>query len=206
MPRSAARNEAMRAATREAVLTAAVRRFAQHGFAATNMRDIAREAGVSTGLIYQHHASKDELFTEVVTRAADGLFATARTLTGDGDAASVLHDFTRRFLADIATDRDAAEFFMVVNQAFLADEPAGVRDRLRPGHQAFRQALTEVIRRGQRRGRFGAGDPAEMVLCYLALLSGIVTTRLALPDEVSLPSPEAVLRVLAPTDTDRSDR
>ncbi|BCJ68979.1 TetR/AcrR family transcriptional regulator [Polymorphospora rubra] len=196
MPRSAASNGAMRAATREAVLTAAIRLFARRGFAATNMRDIARGAGVSTGLIYQHYATKDELFGDVVAQALDGLSATVRTLADSADAGAVLDDFTRGFLADLTATDGAAEFFMVLNQGFIADEPAGVRDRLGHGLRAFRGALTDAVERGQRDGRFVAGDPAELATTYLALFSGIVTTRLGLRDEVGLPGPESVMRVL----------
>ncbi|QTR05940.1 helix-turn-helix transcriptional regulator, partial [Saccharothrix algeriensis] len=45
----------MRADTRRRIEIAAVRLFARQGFAATSVRDIAREAGISTGLMYRHY-------------------------------------------------------------------------------------------------------------------------------------------------------
>src|SRR5215813_13570772 len=46
---------------RERILDAAERVFAQHGFFAARVSEIAREAGVADGTIYLYFKSKDEL-------------------------------------------------------------------------------------------------------------------------------------------------
>jgi len=46
--------------TRERILGAALRLFADKGYEATTMRDVAREAGASLGLAYRYFASKEE--------------------------------------------------------------------------------------------------------------------------------------------------
>src|ERR671912_211978 len=46
--------------TRERILGAALRLFADRGYEATTMRDVAREAGASLGLAYRYFASKEE--------------------------------------------------------------------------------------------------------------------------------------------------
>jgi len=48
------------------VLEAALEVFAQRGFAATRMEDIAERAGVSKGTIYLYHASKEAIFEALV--------------------------------------------------------------------------------------------------------------------------------------------
>jgi AcrR family transcriptional regulator len=50
------------AQTRAAVVAAAARLFTTKGWAATGMRDVAREAGVATETVYAHFSSKTELF------------------------------------------------------------------------------------------------------------------------------------------------
>ena len=52
-------------AMRDRILEAARQRFARSGFRGTNVPDIAREAGISVGLIYRYFASKEELFLEL---------------------------------------------------------------------------------------------------------------------------------------------
>src|SRR6187455_2658816 len=82
---------------RERILLAAERIFAQHGFFAARVSEIAKEAGVADGTIYLYFKSKDELlislfesrmerFNEMLgravaaaTRPTDRLHAVIRT-------------------------------------------------------------------------------------------------------------------------------
>jgi AcrR family transcriptional regulator len=54
--------------TRELVLAAAARVFAQRGFHATSLDAIAEEAGFSRGAVYYNFADKEELFLELLDR------------------------------------------------------------------------------------------------------------------------------------------
>jgi TetR/AcrR family transcriptional regulator len=54
--------------TRNAVLCAAERLFAEQGFAATSMRDISQLSGVSHPLIHHHFGSKSDLYLAVKRR------------------------------------------------------------------------------------------------------------------------------------------
>ena len=196
MPRTAEQNEALRTATRGAIETAAVRVFARRGFAASNMRQIADEAGLSAGSIYRHYASKEELFEALLGQASEGLRATAAHLSGDGDPLELIRGFTEVFLADLANGEGAAEFFMVVNHGFTTDTPAGTAARLAVTQRALWDAFAALVHRGQSTGRFAAGDPARVTAHYFALLSGLTTMRLALGDALTEPDIDLVLRTL----------
>lgn len=52
--------------TRQAILRASHDLFLQQGFHGTSMRQIAREAGIALGGIYNHFKSKEDLFTQVL--------------------------------------------------------------------------------------------------------------------------------------------
>jgi AcrR family transcriptional regulator len=58
--------------TRAALLAAATRLFTTRGWAATGMRDIAREAGVATETLYAHFSSKTGLLQRVIDIAIVG--------------------------------------------------------------------------------------------------------------------------------------
>ncbi len=60
---------------RAAILQAALVVFADHGFHTASIDDIARAAGVSKALIYEHFASKQELYASLLDQEADELFA-----------------------------------------------------------------------------------------------------------------------------------
>ena len=57
-----------RAQRREQILAAATEAFARNGFAATNLDDIATQAGVTRVLLYRHFDSKTDLYQAVLDR------------------------------------------------------------------------------------------------------------------------------------------
>jgi len=69
---------------RRALIQAAARAFARGGYAATNLDDVAVEAGVSRVLIYRHFESKTQLYEAVLADVSDQL----RTATGHPDHAT----------------------------------------------------------------------------------------------------------------------
>jgi AcrR family transcriptional regulator len=58
-------NARIREATRARLVEAALGLFARHGYAGTTVRMIAREAGVSTGLLYAYFESKEGLLRAI---------------------------------------------------------------------------------------------------------------------------------------------
>jgi len=65
------------AQTRQAILKAAIHRFARDGYRATSVADIAREAGVSGTLAYNYFPNKEALFLAAVDEDAAGLIQIA---------------------------------------------------------------------------------------------------------------------------------
>lgn len=59
------------AATREDIISEALRLFAKHGFASTSISDIAEAAGITKGAIYWHFDSKDTLFKAILDQIRD---------------------------------------------------------------------------------------------------------------------------------------
>lgn len=202
MPRTVEQNEALRATTREAVQTAAIRVFARDGFEAASIRGIAAEAGLSVGSIYRHYATKHELFDEFLGQAVAGLSATAARLGGAERPLDLVRAFTSDYLADLAGDDGAAEFFQVVNQGFSTDTPSGTTARLLTPHRELWEAFAAVVRRGQEAGEFAPGDPEAMTVCYFAALSGLTTMRLALRGDLTMPGVDLVLHVLTTASAD----
>jgi AcrR family transcriptional regulator len=61
--------------TEARVRAAALRLFAAHGFEATGIRDIARDAGVSTAALYHYMSSKHDLLIEIMRQGLHNLTA-----------------------------------------------------------------------------------------------------------------------------------
>jgi AcrR family transcriptional regulator len=99
------RTEARKAATRERIVEAALDQLAEGGYASTGIQTIAARAGVATGSVYRHFASKADLATEVFRRAsARELAAVEAAAADDGRSArervaAGAEAFARRALA-----------------------------------------------------------------------------------------------------------
>jgi AcrR family transcriptional regulator len=75
-----------REATRDEILAAASRVFADKGFHAASLDAIADEAGFSRGAVYYNFADKEELFLEILDRrCAERAQDLREVFTGDGD-------------------------------------------------------------------------------------------------------------------------
>ena len=64
---------AEKASRRNDILTAAKRTFAENGYHATTIADIAKAAGLSYGSIYWYYESKETLFRELMSAEASAL-------------------------------------------------------------------------------------------------------------------------------------
>ena len=60
-----------RAARRETILRGAAGAFAEKGYAATSMEDVAAAAGITKLIVYRHFASKEELYDAVLERVSE---------------------------------------------------------------------------------------------------------------------------------------
>lgn len=63
-----------RAAYREAILDAATRVFGRLGFQDAKMADIAAEAGVAAGTVYNYFKNKEEVFRSILERTHDAVY------------------------------------------------------------------------------------------------------------------------------------
>ena len=73
--------------TRGRILEAALGLFADRGYEATTMRDVAREAGASLGLAYRYFASKEEFALALYARLAEESEEWARDRLAGGTVA-----------------------------------------------------------------------------------------------------------------------
>ncbi|WP_102192948.1 TetR/AcrR family transcriptional regulator [Microbacterium aurantiacum] len=196
MPRSSEQNEALRSATRSAIETAAVQVFARRGFAAASIRQIADQAGISTGSIYRHYSGKEELFEELLAQASHGIEGAATRLSEEGDPKGMILAFTEAYLVALAADDGAAEFSTVMEHGITTDTPLGTAERLAPMQQTLWRAFSALVRRGQSEGQFVDGDPDQLTACYFAMISGLTTMRITMRDRFSEPDTAMILRIL----------
>ncbi|MSP83859.1 MAG: TetR/AcrR family transcriptional regulator [Alphaproteobacteria bacterium] len=131
--------------TKTRIERAALKLFVKQGFAETSIKDIAREAGVSQGAMYNHFKSKEELSRDLFTRGYTGVGVALR------EAARRPTDFPTKLRAMIGIvyehfDRDWELFSYCfrVRQQFLAKAGVG---SLNP-YVVFRTVIAEAMQTG----------------------------------------------------------
>ena len=112
--RPAARPSGAKADKHDAILRAATRVFARHGFFNAQVADVAREAGVAAGTVYLYFRSKDDLLASIFERTMRTAIDEGRAaLSGVTDPLSRLTAIARLHLDRLGRDRDLAVVFQV---------------------------------------------------------------------------------------------
>jgi len=109
--------------TREAILEAARRQFAELGYDRTSLRAIALEAGVDPTLVSHFHGSKQRLFVSVVELPFHPTEILPGLLAGDRDAIGLR---VARFVVGVAESEDGRRRVTGLVRA-AASEPEAAR-------------------------------------------------------------------------------
>ncbi len=101
------------------ILAAALAVFAEKGFAATRLEDIALRAGVSKGTIYLYFESKEAVFKALIReRLASRIGVLNETMRAHkGSSAELLAHMLRSFGAVISTSQDVVLPKIVISDA-----------------------------------------------------------------------------------------
>jgi AcrR family transcriptional regulator len=107
-PATTARTRLPRAERERQVLDVAHARFAEHGFAAVTMDEVAADAGVTKPLLYAYFGNKERLYLACLERAGEAMFATVGEAVSHADSpADALRRGLHAFFAFVDEDRDA---------------------------------------------------------------------------------------------------
>jgi AcrR family transcriptional regulator len=172
-PASQLTRGARKAQTREAIVGAATRLFAEHGIEATSLDRIAGEVGLTKGAIYSTFASKDELVEAVGV-------ATSVTIPPDVllDPDVPLKDGLRKLASDLMAARKR-----IVHEVVLIDLELFLYERRHPtlGDRVLQEQKAEFSRFAQQlqaavdaRGEQLPAPSEEFCHAIQALARGIV--------------------------------
>ena len=138
------------AARREELLAAAARVFAEKGFAAASMQELAEAMSLKPTALYHYFASKDELLAEVVGKAHTEAWQTvSRAIAATNDPRHALTAFVEALTSWASGRRNEANLLL---QAQPVSEGAG-RDAVDRAVATYRDCVTELVRRGQSDGQ-----------------------------------------------------
>ncbi len=112
--------------------------FAERGYAAVTMDDVAAHVGVTKPLLYNYWGNKEKLYLACLERDAERLLATVRdAVAADPRPEAALETGVRAFFGFIAEDR--SKFRTVF------DETAPAGGEVAQGVAEYRQRITDTI-------------------------------------------------------------
>ncbi len=149
---------------RSQLLEVARKVFAARGYEATSLDDVAKKAGVSKPILYEHFGAKEGLYAAIVAKEMDQLVATVSAAIAQGSA------------------RERFEGAVVAFLSYAREEPAGFAVLTRDSPTSARRGLTRVIDDlAQRVGDIfsdefeAAGFNAKVAPIYANAIVGMVT-------------------------------
>lgn len=152
------------------IIRAALETFAEKGFAATRLDDVAVRAGVGKGTLYLYFPSKEELLEAVVREALIPNIARAERLAAShaGSCEDLL-----RLIAELAARRIARSRLSAIPKLVLAEAsnfPDLARFYLEEVISRGLALLGGIVRRGIERGEFRAVDAEHAARLLMAPL------------------------------------
>jgi AcrR family transcriptional regulator len=174
-PRSGEASDAARAASRVRILEAARTLFAERGFSACRVADVARTAGMSSGNVYWHFESKEAILRAVLAdwfadleslaaEVADEYGPARRKLGILVEQTLAFHERNARVTVILGGLTGDAGRELVSSIGF--DVPA-IESR-------YRANLRRVFAEARSEGAVASADPDLLVSLYLALFNGLV--------------------------------
>ncbi|MCD6073870.1 MAG: TetR family transcriptional regulator [Rhodospirillales bacterium] len=101
------------------IVEAALDAFAEKGFAATRLEDVAKRAGVSKGTLYLYFRDKEDLFKAVIQLALvpNIALAEARLAESEGTTAEMFRNVVGNFLATVVGSKIGAIPKLIIGEA-----------------------------------------------------------------------------------------
>ena len=155
---------------REEILLAAINEVERVGLAAVRVSDVAAALGVSTGLVFYHFNTKDELVAEAFTYAVERDLATM-------DRAAVRRgpvlDRIRAVLRSYGPTGSASGWRLWIDGWALAQHEPVIAGHFRTLDDRSRGILRALVDEGLADGTLACPDPSASVRRLLALLDGL---------------------------------
>lgn len=158
---------------RKAILDAATRTFAQKGYYNARTAEIATQAGVASGTIYNYFKSKDDILIGIFNERFGEMIGTLRTATGrmeDVDSKIVL--IVTSVFRLLQIDRDLAEILVVELRQSAKFLTSSAMFKLLD----FLELIEDVIKEGQAGGVYRKElDPAIIAVLLLGCMEAVLS-------------------------------
>ncbi len=154
---------------RRLLLDLATQLFAERGYVATALRDLAEIAGVTAAAVYYHFAKKEDLLKEIIFLGLEDLSQrVVSALAGEGVPSRRLEALIRAHLG-YNVERPRESRIIIEEARFLNPvDYAGAREKQMTVLNAYRACIRQLIASG----RLGSVDPSLTAFGIISVIGG----------------------------------
>lgn len=170
------RSENIRIERKEQIMRAALKVFAGNGVKLTKISMIAKEAGVSHGLVYHYFSSKEEVLFESLKWGV-ALDETRSFLHELNETGKSPLDKIKQFIifALSVDDSNSTNIFRIIQDLESKEGiPKDVKDFTDSLGLMYIEYFIPLVIEGQEIGEIIPGEPEELVGLFLTILSGVM--------------------------------
>jgi TetR/AcrR family transcriptional regulator len=165
---------------RERLLTCAARLFARKGYAATTVREIVTEAGVTKPALYYYFRNKEGLYSEILHTAwARFSLLLDGARQRNGKAVNCLLDLADRILALFMEQIEVARLAYSLYYGPPQGTPAFDFDAY---HLQFHSLVTDLVQIGFKNREFRRGRVEDITWMVLGAVNIALETQLSHPE------------------------
>ncbi len=169
MPRTPEENDRIREASKEKIRVAAMELFMKQGYYATSIMDIAKQAGISKGLLYNYYKGKEELLSEMVEariREVVKVMTEAVVLEAPNEQ---LKYIVNGAIDNIHKNPEVHRFYL-----HLQTQPEADEELIKHSHLFIQENARQFELQCKIFERMGEQEPRKRSLYFSSVLQGII--------------------------------
>ncbi|MBN1201588.1 MAG: TetR/AcrR family transcriptional regulator [Anaerolineae bacterium] len=164
------------------ILNAARKVLAQQGYAATTIKQVAAEAGVSRGLLHYYFENKEDMLARVVEASGEATIKLVQMLFEQSQSADDLASGLTGALRNI--ELVAPDLFPLFFESWsVSRQSPTVAHELKLLFQQSRQAFHDALEEAAARGMIAPAVPLEgLAALLMGILDGLALQRITEPE------------------------
>ncbi len=181
---------------RALIIDKAIELFAKKGYAETKIGDIAKAADMSVGLMFHYFESKEKLFEEIVSYAANAT-NTPREMNFENPL-DYFEGFLKMLFHYVKEQPRIMYLFVIMGRMQHGE---GITPHIKEIAGSVNQVeqSAEVIAAGQQYGYFREGDPYLLAFTFWSSVQGVMEMLAAAPEMVEngrLPETDWIIDII----------
>ena len=165
--------------TRQAIEDAAYELFLEQGYSATSMRQIANQAGIALGGIYNHFKGKDDIFEAIIVDKHPYRKLLPAILEAEGSTVDeFVHSAMRIIMDELGDDPHYVNLMLIEIVEFKGKHGATLLKELAP------KALPIFERLIKSRDSFRVTNPAMLLRTFFGMIMSYYLTEMVVADSV----------------------